>query len=261
MSGNLFKSVFLLLMVSFIFTGAASYASEKDELKKSIRAILKENPDILLDVLKENDMEFFDIVQNAAMKKQQMARKAQRNHELKNPLKPVIEKTRPIRGNPKARVTIVEYSDFQCPFCGRGAKTVEALLKKYKGDVRLIYKHMPLTNIHPHAMKAAIYFEAIARQDAEKAWKFHDIIFDNQNKLKGGEKAIKKIAASLGLNEKRLQKDVKDKAILAQVEKDSKEAMKFGFTGTPSFVVNGISLKGAQPIESFSRIIDKALKK
>ena len=96
---------------------------------------------------------------------------------------PVIEDSRVIVGAKNAPITIVEYSDFECPYCSRGFATVKQLLSEYKGQIRFVFKHLPL-DFHPLAKPAALYYEAIALQSHEKAIKFHDKIFENQNVFK-----------------------------------------------------------------------------
>jgi protein-disulfide isomerase len=189
-----------------------------------------------------------------------MAEIQRRTAQMKNPLKPEIETNRIIKGNASAPITIVEYSDFQCPYCAVGAKTMEQLFKKYDGRIRLIYKHNPLP-FHKAALPAAVYFEAIARQDSKKASQFHDILFVDQRRLEKGEQALREIAASLGIDMKILDKDLKSKEVIERIQKDMAEANKFGFSGTPAFIVNGISLPGAYPLQEFIEVIEMTEKK
>lgn len=248
----------IILVLFFVLPVICAHASEQSKLKDEIAKLLKENPDLVLQILRENDMAILDLMEGASQKRYMMQEEARMEKSFENPLTPEIEPTRAIRGNKDAKITIVEYSDFQCPYCSRAYYTVNELLKKYAGKVRLIYKHLPL-DMHSQAMSAAQYFEAITKQDPEKAWKFHDIIFENPDVLKNGEQGLQKTAASLGLDQQQLKKALKNKDIKAQIEKDVKEAKKFGFNGTPSFLINGVALRGAHPQESFSKIIDKLL--
>ena len=101
------------------------------------------------------------------------------------------------RGNKDAPITLVEYSDFQCPYCSRGYKTVLSLLDKYKDKIRFVYKHLPLS-FHPQAMITSQYYEALRLQSAEKAFKFHDKVYDEQKKLENGESFLKEVAKSVG---------------------------------------------------------------
>lgn len=120
---------------------------------------------------------------------------------------------------------------------------------------------MPL-DFHPKALPAAKYYEAVGRQSAEKAEVFHNKIFENQGELKtNGEVFLKKIAKELGVDLKKMDADLKDESLMKKIEADIEEAKKFNITGTPGFIINGVSLRGAYPLESFKEIIDKHLKK
>ena len=233
----------------------ASAKISKDELKQA----LKDNPDVLLDVLKDNKKQLFEIVESAAQEEQQRrqqeqeeAAKKEFEESFKNPKKPEITSKTRIRGNKDAKYTLVEYSDFQCPYCARGANTVEALRKKYGGNLRFIYKNMPLP-FHPQAMPAAKWFEAVALQSPEKSWLFHDKMFQNQDKL--STDFFKETVKSLGLDAAKAEKDAGSQAVADKIEADSKEGKQMGFDGTPGFLLNGIPVKGAYPVEYFDSIV------
>ena len=173
---------------------------------------------------------------------------------------PVIRKDESIRGTKGAPITVVEYSDFECPFCTRGYDTVTQLLEKYKGKVQFVYKHLPLS-FHPNAIPAAKYYEAIRLQNEKKAFAFHDEIFKNQRKLKNGEKFLKGLAKKLEVNMSRLKKDLNSPKVMARIQEDQKEAAKFGIQGTPGFIINGIPVKGAYPISHFDGILKELTKR
>ena len=162
-------------------------------------------------------------------------------------------------GNPAAPVTIVEFTDFQCPYCSRGAQTLKGLMKKYDGQVRLIVRHFPLSG-HPAAMPSALYFEAIGLQNPAAAWKFYDTLFADQEKLTGGEDYLKKVAGDLGLDMDRLAKDLDNEQIKARIAADMRAFDTSRFDGVPVFVINGTVLIGAQPPEVFENAIKDALK-
>ncbi len=164
-------------------------------------------------------------------------------------------------GAKNAKVTIIEFSDFECPYCSRGYATVKEVLKEYPNDVRVLFKHLPL-DFHPKAMPAAKYFEAIAMQDHEKAIKYHDAVFQNQDKLRSeGEAFMKKVAKDLGVNMKKLETDIASEAVMKRIQADIDEAKGFEISGTPGFLINGVSLRGAYPFSEFKSIIDKHLGK
>jgi protein-disulfide isomerase len=162
----------------------------------------------------------------------------------------------PFRGPEKAKVTIVEFSDFQCPFCSRVSPTLDKIRKEYANDVRIAFKHMPLS-FHKQAPAAHAAAEAAHRQN--KFWEMHNKIFSNQKDLTPA--TFEKYAAEIGLDVARYKKDVVSKSVTERVQKDGAEARGHGITGTPGFFVNGRFLSGAQPYESFKRLIEEQLKK
>lgn len=246
-----------LVVLALCAQGAPAGAAAKDEIKKA----LDENPDIILDVLRHNRKALFEVVNQAAQedqaRREQEAAEAEKKdfeESFKNPKSPLVDAKTRIRGNKDAKYTLVEYSDFQCPYCSRGYRNVEELMKKYGPDLRFIYKNLPLP-FHPQAMPAARYFEAATLQSPEKAWKLHDKLFENQDKL--SEVFIKDEAKKLGLNVKRLEADAKGQAVQDRIEADVQEAKRFGFTGTPAFLLNGVPIRGAYPVEHFDSIIER----
>jgi len=207
------------------------------------------------------------VVQQAAQDAKSVMEQKKREAEAKafeesfnNPLKPQIRDDESIRGTKGAPIVLVEYSDFECPFCSRGYNTVTEILNKYKGKVQFIYKHLPLS-FHQQAMVASQYYEAIRIQNEKKAFDFHDAIFNNQRKLKNGEAFLKAQAKKLGVNMSKLAKDVKSDAVKKRIDEDMAEAAKFGIQGTPGFVINGIPVKGAYPLSHFVKIVDKLKEK
>jgi protein-disulfide isomerase len=161
----------------------------------------------------------------------------------------------PIRGDKNAKVTIVFFSDFQCPFCNRVNPTLAKLLESYPGKVRLAYKYLPL-RIHPDAPGAAAAAEAANRQG--KFWEMYDKIFANQRELK--PEKFREYAQQLNLDLAKFDKDLADPSVKAKIDADSKEADKLGVAGTPAFFINGKYLSGAQPYETFQKMVDDQLK-
>lgn len=161
----------------------------------------------------------------------------------------------PVRGPAKADVTIVEYSDFQCPFCARVVPTLDQLRETYGDRVKLVYKHLPL-RIHPEAPGAAAAAEAAGLQG--KFWEMHDKIFAGQRELSDAKYV--EWARALGLDLERFEKDRRSEAVRARIAKDEAEANRLGVSGTPAFFINGRFLSGAQPIDAFQRVIDDELK-
>jgi protein-disulfide isomerase len=164
-----------------------------------------------------------------------------------------------LRRGPKAsKVTIVEFSDFQCPFCKRAEPTVRQLLAKYGKDVTLVWMNQPLP-FHEHAMDAATAFQAAARQSPDKAWALHDKMYENNTALTRDD--IAKYAEGAGLNMARFKKDWDDPKIKGEVDEDSKIGTAAGANGTPTFFINGNQIVGAQEASAFEAIIDGQIKK
>ena len=167
----------------------------------------------------------------------------------------------PSIGPEGAPVTIVEFSDFQCPFCGRAGAIANQLHERYPTQVRFVYRHLPLERIHPFARGAA---EASACADAQgRFWDYHDKLFANQRALSAPD--LQRYATELGLDAAAFETCVKERKFQAQVDRDLADATKAadsagkGGLGTPSFFVNGILLSGAKPVEDFYRLIDAEL--
>jgi protein-disulfide isomerase len=162
----------------------------------------------------------------------------------------------PIRGGDDAVVTIVEWSDFQCPFCNRVSPTLAKIHEEYGDQVRVVFKHMPLS-IHPQAAAAHEASEAAHRQG--KFWEMHDRIFENQRDLSVA--TLEGYATSMGLDMDKFRSDMKADDVAKRIDADLKQASQLGVTGTPSFFINGKFLSGAQPFANFKRVIDDALEK
>lgn len=262
LSINKIAGVALVLAVgvwgsSLSLTGCST-APTADQL----RQLLEENPDILANAIKKNPNQIMaainDAVEASRREQEQEARKAMeaaREEERKNPKQPEIDESRVIFAKnsdlkKKAPITIVEYADFQCGYCSRAHETVKQIIDKYGDKVRVIYKHLPI--LGPQSLTTAHYYEAVALQDHGKAEKFHAKIFDNQGNLRsGGEDFLKQTAKDVGANMARLKKDLASDKVKQRVQADDEEGKKFGFSGTPAFLVNGISLNGAQPLAAF----------
>ena len=158
------------------------------------------------------------------------------------------------RGPADAPVTLVEFSDFQCPFCRRVQPTLESLFEEYEGKISWVYKDLPLTSIHPDAVGAAE--AARCAGDQGKFWEYRDALFAESRVTK---QVHPKIVEALGLDAVAFEECVSSQKYNQAVQADGAEAQSLGISGTPAFVVNGILLSGAQPKEAFARIIDAEL--
>ena len=168
----------------------------------------------------------------------------------------VLSPSSPRKGPNHAKVTLVEISDFECPFCGRAAGTVAELQKKYAKDVAFVFVNQPLS-FHKSALPAAKAALAAHRQGA--FWPYHDTLFAHQQALSPAD--LEKYAADLKLNLARFKKDLADPALEKLVDADHKLADSVGASGTPTFLVNGHKVVGAKPVDAFASVIDAELKK
>ena len=157
-----------------------------------------------------------------------------------------------VRGNPKAPITIVEFSDFQCGFCQRVTPTLRQLLAKYNGQIRLAYRDYPLREIHPQAQLAAEASRCAG--DQGKFWEYHDALFANSSKL--DKASLAEHARALQLDGQRFDACLDSGKFKAAIDSDVEDAEKAGVSATPAFFVNGLLLEGAQPIAAFEKIID-----
>jgi protein-disulfide isomerase len=178
-------------------------------------------------------------------------------------------KGRPTRGNPNAKVMVVNYDDFQCPYCAQAYKTLfPELLKEYGNRVAFIYKDFPLSEIHLWAVHGAVNANCLAAQSSDAYWDFADYTHANResvNQEKGLDNQLAALdriamaeAGKFGLDSAKLQSCVKtqnDEAVKASV----KEGKSLGITGTPAIFINGQMIDGAQPASEFRALFDRAL--
>jgi protein-disulfide isomerase len=161
----------------------------------------------------------------------------------------------PVRGAPKARITIVEFSDFQCPYCSAAAIQMNALLEKYPNDVKLVFKQFPL-DIHSQARLAAQASLAAAEQN--KFWELHDKMFANYRRL--SRENIMGWAKDIGLDLTRFTKDIDKPAYKTRIDREVEEGVNAGVSGTPSFFINGKKYNGPIDPDRLKPILDAELK-
>jgi protein-disulfide isomerase len=163
----------------------------------------------------------------------------------------------PSQGSTDATVTIIEYSDFECPYCARFySQTLSQIRKNYidNGKVKLVYRDFPL-DLHQNARKAAEAAECADEQG--KFWEFHDKLYENQNSL--DNESLKQYAKDMGLNTNQFNTCLDSGKMTQEVLKDFEDGSSYGVTGTPTLFINGIKVVGAQPYEFFKKIIDQEL--
>ncbi len=161
----------------------------------------------------------------------------------------------PFLGPATAPVTIVEFSDFHCPFCKRVLPTLTQLRSRYGEKVKLVFRDFPIGSLHPQASKAAE--AARCAHDQGKFWDYHDLLFANAPK--GGPEQLKAYAQQVGLDLPSFEQCLSSGIHQAAVQRDVEEGTRLGVTGTPAFFINGRLLSGAQPLESFVRVIEQEL--
>jgi protein-disulfide isomerase len=161
-----------------------------------------------------------------------------------------------VRGDANAPVTIVEFADYQCPYCEKVEATIQELMKKYPGKVKVAFRDFPLSSIHPNAQQAAEASRCAAKQG--KFWEYHDALFGAQAKL--DEPGLKSVAHDLKLDEKAFSACLASGEFTQPVAQDQQDGAAVGIASTPGFFINGIFLSGAQPIAEFEKLIDGELK-
>ncbi|HYS08669.1 MAG TPA: thioredoxin domain-containing protein [Myxococcales bacterium] len=164
----------------------------------------------------------------------------------------------PFIGSKKPKVTIVEWSDFQCPYCARVEPTLKQILDTYKDDVRLVWRNEPLS-FHPNAMPAAKAAMAVAKQGNDKFWKMHALLFAHQTEL--SEAKYEEWAKKAGADVAQWRRDKESSEIADQIAKDNSYGQSVGADGTPSFFINGKFISGAMPFDTFKVVIDEQIKK
>jgi protein-disulfide isomerase len=168
----------------------------------------------------------------------------------------VANGTEVARGPETAPITVVEFADYECPYCGRGYENMKAVFAKYDGKIKWYFRNFPLS-FHKNAMAYATAATCAGRQG--KFWEMHDAILDNQKTMeaKGGPEGL---ATELGLDMSSFKACLEDKEVSKAILEDMTAAQAVGVTGTPAYYINGIMISGAQPVENFSTIIDRELK-
>lgn len=223
---------------------ASDTVLDETRIKALVKEVIKENPELIQDSLNQY---------RAQQRKIQEEKQFEAMFENRVP--DTVSAWNPQKGPSDAAVTIIEYTDFQCPYCTRGARTLHEVKDKYGDKIRVVFKNLPL-QMHPQARPAAKAALAAHRQG--KFWEYHDLLFKNSRNL--NEDNFVKMAQTLGLDMEKFNSDRNSKEIADQVQADMDQAKKLGLTGTPNFLVNGVKIKGAYPADHFSKVIDRLLK-
>lgn len=155
-------------------------------------------------------------------------------------LTPLVNSNDNLFGNPGAPIELVEYGDYECPYCGRAYPIVKNIKQQLEGDLKFVFRNFPLAKIHPNAFLASVATEAAGLQG--KFWEMHDTVFENQGAL--SDEQILLFAYRLGLDTERFKSDLREKALIDKVEKDFESGLRSGVNRTPTFFINGKKYEG-----------------
>lgn len=234
------KKILIIAVVAILVLNSLGKSSNQN-LEKTVIDYIKKNPGVIKQALGGPEQENPSAPPSEEEQfKKQLADKV--NVDIGNT---------PIKGNKDAKIKLIVFSDFQCPFSKRGADTVMALEQKFGNNLMFVYKNLPLP-FHPEALPAAKAALAAAKQG--KFYEYHDKLFENQEKL--GEPLYTQIAKDLGLNLAKFNADRNSKELEDQIKADAAQANSLGFNGTPGFSLNGVKILGAYPEEHFEKVIN-----
>ncbi len=239
----------LLLIVAGIVVGSRwlpEYAGAVEitpQLKEQVLQIIRENPEVILEAVQT--------YQQQQQEKQEQARRSLLAKIATNPAALIGQS--PTKGAKQGKVVLIEFSDFQCPFCAKADETIQQFMAKHGDSVTFVYKHLPLTSIHPEALPAAKASWAAGQQG--KFWQFHDALFANQSRL--GEPLYQEVARSLGLDRQRFDRDRASAAADQAIQQDLALAEVLGIEGTPFFMMNGQVLSGAVSLADLEAALTK----
>lgn len=235
---------------------------------EEIQAIYDANKDRFGGTLEEAKPQISDALKRnrQGIQQQQFLAELEKKHQVEIKLnKPPVARVAvsvgpedPCLGPANAPVTLIEFTDFQCPFCGRARATIDQVLETYKEKVRYCYRDFPLS-FHQDALAAGVASQCAFEQDTTKGWQYFRNLFDNQRALKPDN--LKKYAKDVGLDAQPFNECLDSQKFASEVQTDLDEGAKAGVTGTPGFFVNGILISGAQPFSKFKEVVDDELKK
>jgi protein-disulfide isomerase len=211
----------------------------------------------VLDVIRKNPAAIIEAVTNH-QREQQIAQQKAEEAALAARLAQFdlskVADGSPTRGTGDGKLVVVEFSDFQCPFCARAQSTLDELMRKHGKEVKLVFKHLPIEQIHPEGVAAAR--AAWAAQQQGKFWEYHDLLFAAQEQL--GPQTYTALAKQLKLDVARFERDRAGAEAAAAVERDLALANQLGIQGTPFFLVNREPISGAVPLAQFEAALAKA---
>jgi protein-disulfide isomerase len=170
---------------------------------------------------------------------------------------PVNETRDHIQGSPRARVTLVQYGDYQCPYCGEAYSIIKRIQKRFGSDLRFVFRNFPITEAHPFAETGAELAEAAGAQG--KFWEMHDFLYENQQSLSNVDFFVDYAQKKLGLDGKRLKEEVLTRAYTPRIKEDFTSGIRSGVNGTPTFFINDYRHNGSYDYDVLEEAIEIAL--
>ncbi|MFB2876575.1 DsbA family protein [Floridanema aerugineum] len=232
--------ILLLTLTFFLWTSPAQAANRiSPQLEEQVLQIIRQHPEAIV----ESVQAYQQKIQNQLVQAQQ-AFVAQ----MKTNPDAIIGQS-PITGAPAKKIILVEFSDFQCPYCAQAHKTIKDFMAKHQDEVTLVYKHFPLSSIHPEALPAAKAAWAAGQQG--KFWQYHDALFTQQNKL--GEEFYLETAKNLNLDLEKFNSD--RQTAEKSITEDMILGESVGISGTPFFVLNGATFSGAVQLSDVEDVL------
>ena len=238
-----------LLLVSLLLGSCSSAASSNNsspidsELEEQVLQIIRDNPEAILKSVEAYRAEKQD--------KTRQARQGFLQQLIENPASTIGNS--PTKGAAEQNIVLIEFSDFQCPYCAQAHATIDEFMAKYGDIVTLTYKHLPLTSIHPEALPAAKAAQAAGEQG--KFWEYHSALFERQAEL--GEELYVTIAEELGLDREKFDRDRQSSAVETAISQDLKLAEDLDLKGTPVFFLNEETLTGALELSELEAALER----
>jgi protein-disulfide isomerase len=258
LKSSLIITVPLVLLVSLM-------PSEDERFENKMKQVIKNNPTLISDALMQDSTEFARTVEHAKnvhrQYQQEILARAQEEklvEALMETNEVSIREDELIRGavGQNASLLLVQFLDFDCPLSARSFYTVQTLLHEYQDRLQFVVKHLP-HEMHPNAVISAQFYEALRLQNKELAVNFHDQLFLSHENLRRGESFLYNMAHDLGADMHQLELDLNSQEVIERIEQDITQAHSFGIHATPAFLLNGIVITGAYPIDNFRALIEK----
>ncbi len=257
----------IILSIALItFSIITWFFSEDQRLRRfeaQMKTAIEQNPELLAEAILDNPVLFTKTLDEAIEDVQDEwdnQRAAEESElielALQFPLSPLVREDEVFQGAADGDLLLVHYSDLACPVTARSFQTVKKLLKKYPARLRVIVKHLP-QKMHANALISAQYYEALRIQSEELAVNFHAQLFSQTTNLRRGEPFLKHTARALGADMAQLANDIHSKEVEKRILQDMDEAYTFGIQASPGFLLNGVPINGAYPLEQFEALIKK----